>query len=173
MRFGRFVVPDSSVFCKTERAAAFVNLRPIVPGHVLVVPLAIVPRLGDLSGDDYDALWRLVRTVQSVLLSAYPETTAFNVAVQDGKAAGQSVPHAHVHVLPRAGGDLSRNDDVYEALDAWAPTVAMAGEKERTDMAVPEDSERTDRTERAMADEAALYRGILEGAASGGGGGKK
>ena len=37
---------------------------------------------------------------------------------QDGETAGQSVPHVHVHCLPRKAGDFKRNDDVYDALDA-------------------------------------------------------
>jgi len=158
MRFGRFVIPEASIFLRNERAAAFVNLRPIVPGHVLVIPHKIVPRLEDLEDADYHALWGAVRTVQSTLRRAYPVATAFNVAVQDGRAAGQSVPHVHVHVLPRVGGDFERNDDVYEELDAWAPTTALAAAKERTDVEVPDDADRRDRTPEQMAEEAALYR---------------
>ena len=162
MRFGRFVIPEASVFCRSARAAAFVNLRPIVEGHVLVVPRTIVPQMSDLGDEDYAALWTMVRTVQSTLRKAYPGTTAFNVAVQDGRAAGQSVPHVHVHVLPRSGGDFERNDDVYDALEAWAPTEAMAASKPSTDMAVPDDADRVDRTAEQMADEAAMYRRLLE-----------
>lgn len=162
MLFGRFVIPEASVFCRSKRAAAFVNLRPIVPGHVLVVPQTIVPHMADLEEADYTALWSLVRNVQTALKQAYPETTAFNVAVQDGKAAGQSVPHVHVHILPRSGGDFERNDDVYDALEAWAPTKAMADSKESTDIAVPDDSDRIDRTIQQMADEASMYRRLLE-----------
>jgi diadenosine tetraphosphate (Ap4A) HIT family hydrolase len=39
------------------------------------------------------------------------------LVVQDGPAAGQTVPHVHVHCLPRRPGDLKRNDDVYDAID--------------------------------------------------------
>ena len=162
MRFGKFVIPEASVFCRSSRAAAFVNLRPIVDGHVLVVPKTIVPMMSDLGDEDYQALWGMVRTVQSTLRKAYPATTAFNVAVQDGRAAGQSVPHVHVHVLPRSGGDFERNDDVYDALEKWAPTEAMAASKPTSDMAVPDDADRVDRTVEQMADEAALYRRLLE-----------
>jgi len=177
MRFGKFLIPEASIFCRSSTstttaalatsqpppaAFCFVNLRPIVRGHVLVAPNRIVPHLSDLTADEYTDLWNLVRTVQSLLQRAYPETTAFNVAVQDGRAAGQSVPHVHVHVLPRVPNDFSRNDDVYDALDAWAPTDRMAMAKEPTDMEVPDDADRIDRTVRMMADEAALYQALFE-----------
>ena len=162
MLFGRFVIPKASIFCRSKKAAAFVNLRPIVTGHVLVIPNKIVPHMADLEEDEYLAVWSMVRQVQKALKEVYPKITAFNVAVQDGRAAGQSVPHVHVHILPRCGGDFERNDDVYDALEAWAPTESMASAKKSTDIDVPDDADRIDRTPEMMADEAAMYRSILE-----------
>jgi len=181
MRFGKFLIPEASIFChaplsssssssSSKKAFAFVNLRPIVRGHVLVAPTRVVPHMSDLTTEEYTELWGLVRDVQSVLRRAYPGTTAFNVAVQDGRAAGQSVPHVHIHLLPRTEGDLERNDDVYDALEAWAPTESMAASKGKTDIDVPDDADRVDRTLQMMADEAAVYRGfatMAEGAPNG------
>ena len=59
---------------------------------------------------------------QKVLKQQY-NCDAFNVAVQDGTGAGQSVPHVHIHILPRYCGDLKRNDDIYNALEEWAPST--------------------------------------------------
>jgi bis(5'-adenosyl)-triphosphatase len=158
MRFGQFLIPKASIFACTSLSAAFVNLRPIVPGHVLIMSQRIVPYLADLTTEEYTDLWLLVRNVQAMLQKQY-NATAFNVAVQDGKTAGQSVPHVHVHILPRRGGDFTRNDDIYEALEEWTPRNDMV--KERTDMNVPEDEDRIDRTPQMMADEAAMYRRLL------------
>jgi bis(5'-adenosyl)-triphosphatase len=158
MRFGKFLIPKASIFAHTTLSAAFVNLRPIVPGHVLIMSQRIVPHLADLTQEEYADLWVLVRTVQAMLQKQY-NATAFNVAVQDGKAAGQSVPHVHVHILPRQDGDFTRNDDVYEALEEWTPRTDTV--KERTDINVPDDEDRIDRTPQMMADEAATYRRLL------------
>ena len=127
--------------------------------------------MSDLSVDEYTDLWQTVRVVQDILRQHYTTAaTAFNVAVQDGKAAGQSVPHVHVHILPRcssAAGDYfsERNDDVYDELQEWAPcppdrqsSSTVANNK----LNVPNDSERRDRTVQEMADEAAIYRAIVE-----------
>ena len=164
IRFGKFVIPSASVFYRSSpssstKSFAFVNLRPIVPGHVLVVPEPVIPLMEELSDDAYDDLWRTVRVVQRILKKAYPNATAFNVAVQDGLAAGQSVPHVHVHILPRCLGDYERNDDIYGELDTWAPRDEL--KTNTTQLQVAADNERKDRTPQQMANEAAQYRAFV------------
>lgn len=159
MLFGRFEIPSGHIFLRTRRSAAFVNLRPIVPGHVLVVPETIVPTMDRLSAEEYTDLWLAVRRVQEALKEHF-KVSAFNVAVQDGEAAGQSVPHVHVHILPRKSGDLERNDDVYDELEAWVPKEGMAKAKQKIE--VPDDEDREDRTVEIMEAEAANYRSIIQ-----------
>lgn len=163
VQFGPFVIPAPSVFYRSPSGltAAFVNLRPIVPGHVLVVPRKVAPLLQDLNDAEYDDVWRTVRVVQRLLRECYPGSEgsgAFNVAVQDGRGAGQSVPHVHVHVLPRRSGDFPRNDDVYDALQEWAPRDDLQVSREESALQVPDDDRRVDRTLDEMASEAAAYR---------------
>lgn len=101
-----------------------------------------------------------MRSIQSILKQQY-KCDAFNVAVQDGIGAGQSVPHVHVHILPRYCGDMERNDDIYDQLEAWAPRDEMAANKPGR-IEVLEDSERRDRTVDEMANEALIYRRLFE-----------
>lgn len=157
MHFGRFVIAARHIFYRTSLSAAFVNLRPIVPGHVLVMPERVVPRMRDLSEEEYLDLWSAVRVVQQMLESHY-QSTDFNVAVQDGRDAGQSVPHVHVHILPRKVGDFERNDDVYDELQEWAPRKRETQAK----LDVPDDQDRTDRTVDQMAEEASIYRNLVQ-----------
>ena len=98
--FGPFAVDASQVFFESDTCRALVNLKPLVAGHVLVVPKAVVPTLGEMDEELHRDLWRAARRVHAMITAEYGATGA-NVAVQDGAAAGQSVPHAHVHVLPR------------------------------------------------------------------------
>jgi bis(5'-adenosyl)-triphosphatase len=170
VQFGRFVIPAASVFYQTPHSSAFVNLRPIVPGHVLVISQEPVATLAELSDDAYTDLWHTVRHVQTqVLAKSYPQTSAYNVAVQDGRAAGQSVPHVHVHILPRHSTDTynaaGRNDDIYTDLEAWAPRPDLVVDKQQQqqELQVPQDGDRRDRTLQEMADEAAMYRKVLSG----------
>ena len=193
-QFGKYYIPEECIFYRTKLSVAFVNLRPIVPSHVLVIPIiessnTINPNkthLCDLSDDEYDDLWRTVRFVQSILqhhfhenykdvtnlpmtmtASSTPRRLSYNVAVQDGKEAGQSVFHAHVHILPRMANDFERNDDVYEALDRWEPREPSNSGTIRSNQStvhqlqVPSDEERKDRTMIEMSTEATMYREIV------------
>jgi bis(5'-adenosyl)-triphosphatase len=180
--FGKFAIPAASIFYRSpsELSIAFVNLRPIVPGHVLVMSARAVARLEDLTDEEHDDMWRTVRVVQGILKQQYADNAnaaktasdktasssasslSFNVAVQDGRAAGQSVPHVHVHILPRSAGDFARNDDVYQELEEWAPRPVAADTNGSSNaMDVPDDDQRRDRTREEMAQEAAMYREII------------
>lgn len=74
------------------------------------------PRLGDLSRDEINDLFNTVTRIERTLKRVY-KADAFNVAVQDGEAAGQSVPHVHCHVIPRRSGDPGGGDQVHEWLE--------------------------------------------------------
>eukprot|EP00978_Attheya_sp_CCMP212_P002211 scaffold4523_cov50-Attheya_sp.AAC.1 len=156
--FGRFKIAPSQIFFQSKWSAGIVNLRPIVPGHVLVISKRVVPYLSDLEEDEYLDLWQSVRIIQR-MLKRQQEDMDFNVAVQDGRAAGQSVPHVHVHILPRTKGDFERNDDIYDQLEQWAPRPLSTEIKPSLD--VPADQNRVDRTMEEMQQEAETYRRLL------------
>ncbi|KAL7544126.1 hypothetical protein ACHAXR_013520 [Thalassiosira sp. AJA248-18] len=156
--FGRFKISPNQIFHRSAHSFAMVNLRPLVPGHVLICSTRVTRLLSDLEEGEYDDLWRTARVVQKVLKKHY-NCDAFNVAVQDGTGAGQSVPHVHIHILPRYCGDLARNDDIYDKLEAWAPRDEMSMKKPKLE--VPEDSERRDRTVEEMAEETAIYQSLI------------
>ncbi|KER28372.1 hypothetical protein T265_13592, partial [Opisthorchis viverrini] len=112
--FGPHVIPASCVFYRSAMSFAFVNLSPLVPGHVLVSPVACHPRFDELSPAQLADLYLTVKQVAAPL-AAHFSATSLTVSIQDGKDAGQSVPHVHVHVLPRKPNDFARNDNIYEA----------------------------------------------------------
>lgn len=79
----------------------------------------MVPRFHELTPEEVSDLFLSTQIIARALEPHYG-TTAANIAIQDGADAGQTVPHVHVHVLPRKVGDFARNDDVYEELDNMA-----------------------------------------------------
>ena len=113
MIFGQFTVPDDHVVLKTNLSYVFVNIRPFLPYHLLVSPIRKVPNLLDLNDEEYVDLFL---TVKKVIRGLKPFGEAFTVSVQDGKAAGQTVDHVHVHFLPRKMGDLENNNDIYREI---------------------------------------------------------
>lgn len=78
---------------------------PVAEGHSLVVPARHVPSLFDLSSDERHAVWDEVARVRAELMRDLG-VDAFTIGLNDGVTAGQTVPHAHVHVIPRREGDV-------------------------------------------------------------------
>jgi histidine triad (HIT) family protein len=83
---------------------SFPTNMPIVSGHTLIVPRRCVARYEDLTKDEKDALEELRIRIVNALKKQFG-VEGFNFAWNDGKIAGQSVPHFHLHVLPRKEGD--------------------------------------------------------------------
>jgi histidine triad (HIT) family protein len=81
---------------------AFLDHRPLFPGHVLVIPRAHVPTLADLPEADLGPLFALVRRIGGALES---ELGAEGTFVAVNNKVSQSVPHLHIHVVPRRKGD--------------------------------------------------------------------
>lgn len=77
---------------------------PIVPGHVLITPRRCVARMEDMTDEELKAVLALRVQVIAALRKSFG-ATGFNFAWNEGKLAGQSVPHFHLHVLPRKEGD--------------------------------------------------------------------
>lgn len=174
IKFGPFDV-TKQVFLKTQHVFGLVNLKPIVPGHVLICPLKPHTRLTDLSTEETTDLFSTVQLVQRMLGRIYfksDDLTAgsFTVAVQDGPEAGQTVPHVHVHVLPRVKNDLGEQpDEVYVKMASEAGNVGGALWDRQHGRPTPgggmpriEDFDREARTPDDMHKEADHYRTALE-----------
>ncbi|CAH1266126.1 FHIT [Branchiostoma lanceolatum] len=114
-KFGQHVLQASCVFFKSRLSIGFVNRKPVVPGHVLVSPLRVVERFGELSSEEVADLFMATQTISGVVEKHF-QGTSLTMAIQDGPEAGQTVKHVHVHILPRRSGDFPQNDEVYEAL---------------------------------------------------------
>lgn len=120
--FGPYVIPMQHIFYSTAHSFAFVNLRPAIPGHVLIAPVRVAQHLSELSDGEVSDLFCAATKVSSVIKRLYPPADAVTLAVQDGPSAGQTVPHVHVHILPRHQLDRFNtapggNNTVYIALD--------------------------------------------------------
>jgi histidine triad (HIT) family protein len=108
-------LPSRTVY-EDETTQAFLDANPLAPAHTLVIPKHHHERLNDLpadlAADVYDTLHRVVPAAE-----AAADASASTVAFNNGRAAGQEVPHVHGHVVPRFEDD------------GGGPIHAVAGER--------------------------------------------
>lgn len=83
---------------------AFPTNIPITPGHTLISPVRCVKKLGDVTDAERLAIFEAAEKIMAALREAYG-AEGFNCAWNQEKLAGQSVPHFHLHVIPRKEGD--------------------------------------------------------------------
>lgn len=91
---------------QTGLAVAFSDAYPVTEGHTLVVPRRHEPDFFALDDAERSDAWLLVSEVQQALVQATGEG-ACNVGINNGQVAGQTIGHAHVHVIPRRPGDVT------------------------------------------------------------------
>lgn len=119
---------DNELLAETPLMRAALDAYPVVPGHVLVYPKRHVDRLVDLAGQERLDLIRLISLVQDL-------DGDHTIAINDGPHAGRTVPHLHVHVIPRRAGDVPdprggvRQLFVAPAQDPWINREAKALEE--------------------------------------------
>ena len=92
------------IVAKDTGAVAFLDVSPLADGHVLVVPRAHVARVEDLEPADAAALFATVHRLAGPVRQALGADATI-IGVNDGEASGQTVPHVHVHIVPRWRGD--------------------------------------------------------------------
>lgn len=85
--------------------AAFLDIQPVNPGHILVVPLQHAASLGDLDPETGAQLFRTGQSLAAALRRSGLRCEGVNFLLADGEAAGQEVGHLHLHVFPRYLGD--------------------------------------------------------------------
>ncbi len=97
-------VPASFVY-QDEKVSAFMDIQPINPGHVLVIPNQEVASLIDLDEETGAHLFRIGHRIAKALRQSGLKCEGVNLFLADGQAAEQDVFHLHLHVLPRFRGD--------------------------------------------------------------------
>ncbi|KAI3461751.1 hypothetical protein Pfo_018414 [Paulownia fortunei] len=179
--FGPYKINPNEVFYSTQLSYALVNLRPLVPGMHFPFPFLVVfhdhvnvkicscsvglallrkclicfgrdaKRFIDLTADETSDLWLTAQKIGRHLES-YHKASSLTFAIQDGPQAGQTVPHVHIHILPRRSGDFEKNDEIYDAIDLKEKEL-----NQKLDL----DKERKDRSMEEMAEEAHEYRKLF------------
>jgi diadenosine tetraphosphate (Ap4A) HIT family hydrolase len=102
------------VFCRFEdriveaynTAVCVRDAFPVTDHHSLVIPRRHAATLNDLVGDEISDLFQLAKVVKAHLLELDKSIAGFNIGINEGQAAGQTIKHLHLHVIPRRPGDV-------------------------------------------------------------------
>lgn len=91
---------------ENELAFGIYDAFPVTEGHMLVCPLRVFPDYFESTELEVAALWALVAQARGYLIDKFGPLD-FNIGINCGPAAGQTIWHAHIHVIPRREGDVS------------------------------------------------------------------
>ncbi len=97
---------EKKAFLENKSAFAIYDGYPISPGHSLIVPKLQVKSVFDLNEKDYLNCFRLILEVK-VFLEKKFKCKNFNIGINNGEIAGQTIEHAHIHVIPRYKNDTN------------------------------------------------------------------
>jgi len=88
-----------------EDVIAIYDRFPVSPGHALVIPRRHCANYFELTQTEKDNCWKVVNEVKKILDVEF-SPDGYNVGINVGHAAGQTIPHVHIHLIPRYHGDL-------------------------------------------------------------------
>ena len=99
-------LPSTKLY-EDDNVLCFLDINPINPGHALVIPKVHSEFLSEMSPDYAHPMWEAGRKISAALRNADIKCEGINFLLADGSAAGQEVPHVHLHVIPRFQNDNS------------------------------------------------------------------
>ena len=95
----------ANIIHQDDVCAAFMDIQPVNPGHMLVIPKKHASFLQDMDGETGAHLFRIAQRLASALRKSGLKCEGVNFFLADGEAAMQEVFHVHLHVFPRYKGD--------------------------------------------------------------------
>jgi len=119
--------PASFVY-RDELVSAFMDIQPVNPGHVLVIPNKHAAYLKDLHPEVGAQMFRMGQKIAASLRKSGVKCEGINLFVADGAVAGQQIFHVHLHVLPRFAGDGF-------GFKRWSGSIPTPPRRELDDMA--------------------------------------
>jgi diadenosine tetraphosphate (Ap4A) HIT family hydrolase len=124
------------VFCDIVRAhrygtenasaVAFPDAYPLSPGHTLIVPRRHETDYFSLSEEEQTDLWSLIPAVKREIERTH-RPSGYNLGTNSGKAAGQTIEHLHLHVIPRYRGDVEDPRGGVRWVDPSPGTILAGG----------------------------------------------
>lgn len=99
-------MPEERIISKNNYAYAIRDGFPITPLHTLIIPKRHTADYFDLSKDELLACDELLREIKKDIQIEDPTVDGFNIGINSGVSAGQTIFHCHIHLIPRRTGDV-------------------------------------------------------------------
>ncbi len=96
---------ERKIIASSELSLAFFDGFPVSPGHALIIPRRHVASFFDLTLEEKQDMLNLLGIVQNIINGKY-HPDGYNIGVNVGESAGQSIFHVHLHLIPRYKGDV-------------------------------------------------------------------
>lgn len=97
---------DKEIIIENQLSFSIYDGFPVSKGHALILPKRVVADIFDLNDQEYNSCFELVKKVRTILLKKF-QPDGFNIGVNSGETAGQTIFHAHIHLIPRYKNDVS------------------------------------------------------------------
>ena len=100
------LAPAVEVVCESDICVAFYDGFPVSPGHALIIPKRHVASYFDLTNQEREAMTQMMLDVKQMLDERF-HPDGYNIGINVGEYAGQSIFHCHMHLIPRYKGDVA------------------------------------------------------------------
>jgi ATP adenylyltransferase len=100
-------VAEEKIIAQNRLAFALRDIAPLTPLHTLILPRRHAPGYFDLDDEEKRAIDAVLEEVRRTILAQDPSVAGFNIGVNVGEVAGQTIAHCHVHLIPRRRGDVA------------------------------------------------------------------
>lgn len=97
---------NREIIYENQFAVAFYDIYPVTDKHILIIPKRHIKTIFDANIQEVIDMWDLVKVVKAIALDKDETITGYNIGVNCGEDAGQTVPHCHIHLIPRRKGDM-------------------------------------------------------------------
>ncbi len=99
---------ESKIRQRCGTVVAIEDKHPVTKGHMLIVPIRHTQDFFSMTSEEKEDAARLVQLLRDRIKASDSAVTGFNVGINCGESAGQTIMHAHIHLIPRRDGDMTQ-----------------------------------------------------------------
>lgn len=101
-------IPKERIVAEDGPCLAIRDRYPVSHGHLLLVTCRHVASFRDMTDEEWTTVLKMARNLAAHMQKEDPAIQGFNLGINDGRAAGQTIFHVHIHLIPRRSGDVRR-----------------------------------------------------------------